>query len=119
MLNKQENEVMKAVYDMCDGKGSCLVSPLEIMSILPEKKGYAPEKIDAILRTLELDDYFDLIESERKGEKMYVITLHANGEAYDRTRLQVRRGIAFKIGLSVAGAVVTFVVGLILKSIFS
>ena len=43
MLNKQENEVMKAVYDMCDGKGSCLVSPLEIMSILPEKKGYTPE----------------------------------------------------------------------------
>lgn len=119
MLNKQENEVMKAVYDMCDGKGSCLVSPLEIMSILPEKKGYTPEKIDAILRTLELDDYFDLIESERKGEKMYVITLHANGEAYDRTRLQVRRSVAFKIGLSVAGAVVTFVVGLILKSIFS
>ncbi len=119
MLNKQENEVMKAVYDMCDGKGSCLVSPLEIMSILPEKKKYTPEKVDAILRSLELDDYFDMIESERKGEKMYVITLHPNGEAYDRTRLQTRRSVAFKIALSAAGAVVTFVVGVILKSIFS
>lgn len=119
MLNKQENEVMKAVYEMCDGKGSCLVSPMEIMSILPEKKKYTPAKVEKILRSLELDDYFDLIESDRKGEKMYVITLHANGEAYPRTRLQVRRSVAFKIGLSVAGAVVTFVVGLILKSIFS
>ena len=38
MLNKQENEVMRAVYDMCDGKDSCLVSPLEIMSLLPAKR---------------------------------------------------------------------------------
>ena len=33
MLNKQENEVMRAVYDMCDGKDSCLVSPLELSLI--------------------------------------------------------------------------------------
>ena len=119
MLNRQENEVMKAVYSMCDGKGSCLVSPMEIMSILPEKKKYTPDKVESILRSLELDDYFDLIESDRKGEKMYVITLHPNGEGYARERQQMRRSVAFKIGLSVAGAVVTFVVGLILRSIFS
>ncbi len=119
MLNKQENEVMRAVYEMCDGKESCLVSPLEIMSILPEKKNYTPERVDAILRSLELDDYFDLIESDRKGEKMYVITLHPNGVAYERTSQQMKRNIAFKVGLSVLGAVVTFVVGIVLKSIFS
>ena len=119
MLNKQENEVMRAVYEMCDGRESCLVSPLEIMSILPEKRRYTPEKVDAILRSLELDDYFDLIESERKGEKMYVITLHDNGVAYKRTSQQVRRSVAFKVGLSVLGAVITFVVGLILRGTFS
>ena len=118
MLNRQENEVMRAVYAMCDGKESCLVSPLELVGILPDRK-YTPEKVEAILRSLELDDYFDLIESDRKGERMFVITLHANGFAYKRTAQQMKRSIAFKIGLSVAGAVVTFVVGLILKGIFS
>lgn len=118
MLNRQENEVMRAVYEMCDGKESCLVSALELVSILPDRK-YTPEKVEAILRSLELDDYFDLIESDRKGERMFVITLHANGFAYKRTSLQMKRSIAFKIGLSVAGAVITFVVGLILKGIFS
>lgn len=77
MLNRQENEVMRAVYEMCDGKESCLVSSLELVSILPDRK-YTPEKVEAILRSLELDDYFDLIESDRKGERMFVITLHAN-----------------------------------------
>ena len=118
MLNRQENEVMRAVYEMCDGKDSCLVSPLEIVSILPERK-YTPEKVEEILRSLELDDYFDLIESDRKGERMFVITLHANGLAYKRTSQQMKRSIAFKIALSVAGAVVTFVVGRILVGIFS
>lgn len=119
MLNKQENEVMNAVFEMCDGKGSCLVSPLEIMSLLPEKREYTAEKVESILHTLELDDYFDLIASDRKGERTYVITLHPNGIAYKRTALQMRRNIAFKVGISVAGAVITFVVGLILKLIFS
>ncbi len=119
MLNKQENEVMNAVYEMCDGKESCLVSPYEIMSILPAKREYTPEKVESILRTLELDDYFDLIESDRKGERMYVITLHPNGIAYKRTALQMKRNLAFKVVVSVAGAVITFVVGLILRGIFS
>lgn len=110
---------MRAVYEMCDGKESCLVSPLEIMSILPEKRKYTPERVEAILHSLELDDYFDLIESDRKGEKMYVITLHANGIAYKRTSIQMKRSITFKIVLSVAGAVITFVVGRILVGIFS
>ena len=70
MLNKEENEVMRAVYDMCDGKDSCLVSPMEIMSILPVKRKYTPERVEKILRSLELDDYFDLIESDRKGENV-------------------------------------------------
>ena len=119
MLNKQENEVMRAVYDMCDGKDSCLVSPLEIMSLLPAKRKYTPQKVEQILRSLELDDYFDLIASDRKGEKMYVITLHPNGIAYKRTAVQMRRNITFKVALSVAGAVITFVVGILLKVIFS
>ena len=119
MLNKQENEVMSAVYDMGDGKDSCLVSPMEIVSLLPAKRKYTPQKVEQILRSLELDDYFDLIASDRKGEKMYVITLHPNGVAYKRTALQVRRNVTFKIVLSVAGAEITFVVGILLKMIFS
>ena len=119
MLNKQENEVMNAVYEMCGGKESCLVSPLEIMSILPEKRAYTPEKVESILRSLELDDYFDLIESDRKGEKLYVITLHQNGIAYKRTALQMKRSVAFKVCLAVGSAVITFAVSMILRGIFS
>ena len=40
MLNRCENDVMRAVYCLCDGTDGCLISPLDIMSLLP-KKAYA------------------------------------------------------------------------------
>ncbi len=119
MLSKQENEIMRAVYELCGGRESCLVSPYEIVSMLPVRGKYTVEKVDRILHSLEMDDYFDLLASERKGEKMYVITLHRNGIAYRRSEQQIKRSIVFKVILSVMGAVVTFAVGRLLVGLFS
>lgn len=118
MLDRNENMVMSAVFSLCDGTGGCLVSPVEILSILPVKRKYTPEKVDGILYDLMCDGYFDLITSERKGEKMYVINLKENGYAYKRTSKQRQRDIAFRIVLAFIGAAATFVFGLILKGIF-
>ena len=85
MLNREENEIMRAVYELCGGKGCCLVSPYDLMSLLPAKRGYTAERVDRLLRSLELDDYFDLLESDRKGERMYVCCcawhFHKSGRA--------------------------------------
>ena len=118
MLTKNEDEIMHAVYDLCDGTDSCLISPAEILSLLPAKRKYTYEKIDNILRELMYDGYFDLISSERKGEKMYVINLKEAGFAYKRSIKQQRRDIAFRITLAFIGAVATFIFGLIIKGIF-
>ena len=118
MLSKSENEVMSAVYSLCDGLDGCLVSPLEILSVLPVKRKYSLEKLDAILHDLMCDGYFDLITSERKGEKMYVINLKENGFPFKRNAKQKQRDVAFRIILAFIGAAATFVFGLILKGIF-
>lgn len=118
MLTKHENDVMSAVYSLCDGTESCLVSPLEILSLLPAKRKYNPEKVDGILHDLMRDGYFDLITSERKGEKMYVINLRDIGFAFKRSAKQRQRDVAFRIMLAFIGAATTFIFGLILKGIF-
>ena len=117
-MNRYENDVMSAIYCLCDGTDGCLVSPLDILSVLPAKRKYSVEKIDGILHDLKCDGYFDLITSERKGEKMYVISLKENGMAFKRSAKQKQRDIMFKIFLAFVGAVATFVFGLILKAIF-
>ncbi len=118
MLNRQETEVMSTVYSLCHEKGVCLVSPAELISMLPPRKNYTEEGVEGILNELALDDYFELLSSERKGEKMYVISLRANGFAFKRSYAQMRRDVGAKIFWAVTSAVVAFLVGIILKRIF-
>lgn len=118
MLSRNENEVMSAVYLLCDGTDGCLVSPLDILSVLPAKRKYSPERLEGILHDLSCDGYFDLITSERKGEKMYVINLRESGFNYKRNAKQKQRDIAFRIMLAFIGAAATFFFGLIIKGIF-
>ena len=118
MLSKRENEIMNAVYALCHEKGVCLVSPAELLALLPLRKNYTEENLEELLRQLALDDYFELLFSERKGEKMYVLSLRTKGQAYKRCSIQQKRDVAVKMLLAVASAVVAFVVGLILRRIF-
>lgn len=118
MLSKKESEVMQAVFSLCSGEGRCLVAPADLLNQLPPKEKYTEEKLEKILRALELDDYFEIISSDRKGEKMYVITLHPNGFAFKRSTVQMRRDMFFKIGWTIASAVLAFLVGVLLKKIF-
>lgn len=118
MLNKRETEVMNAVYALCHEKGVCLIAPSELLSLLPKRRKYTEEGLENILQALSMDDYFELLSSERKGEKMYVISLRASGVAFKRSFAQMRRDAAMKIFWAVASAVVAFLVGLVLKRIF-
>ena len=118
MLSRKEYEIMGAVYELCKGKGVCLIAPTEILAMLSPRRKYTEEQVERVLGELALDEYFELISSERKGEKMYVISLKANGCAFKRSYEQMRRDAAMRIFWAVASAVVAFLVGFILKRIF-
>ncbi|MCD8309370.1 MAG: hypothetical protein LUD19_05880 [Clostridia bacterium] len=118
MLGKRESEVMRAVYELCDGTDSCLVSGADILSLIPRKLKCGADVLEDILFGLHCDGYFDIISSERKGEKMYVITLTESGYSFKRTQKQKRRDVNFKIFLAFISALATFIFGLILKGIF-
>ncbi len=117
-LNRKENEVMRAVFSLSDGKDRYLVSPYELIAVLPSKSNYTEETLERVMRALELDGYFDFILSDRKGEKTYVIHMREAGLAYKRSDRKRKRSLCFKLALAVGSAVVTFFVGLILRLIF-
>ena len=118
MLNRRESEVMQAVYSLCREDGRCLVAPEDLLKLLPKKEKCTEEKLEKILKALELDDYFEMISSDRKGEKMYVITLHPNGFAFKRSSVQMRRDLFFKVSWTILSAILAFLVGLLMKRIF-
>ena len=111
---------MSAVYSLCGEEGSCLVSPADLKRLLPikEREKYSEEALEKTLRALELDDYFELLSSDRKGEKMYVITLHANGFAYRRQNEKMKRDVAVKLVWAVLSAVLAFIASVLLRLIF-
>ncbi|MBQ7770730.1 MAG: hypothetical protein IJ373_06050 [Clostridia bacterium] len=118
VLNKRETEVMNVIFSLCHDKGVGLISPAEILDMLPPKRRYTEERVEEILNELALDDYFELLSSERKGEKMYVISLRSNGYAFKRGYVQMRRDALLKIFWAAVSAVIAFTVGLLLKRIF-
>lgn len=118
MLSRRENEVMNAVYALCKTGGVCLLSPAELIAQLPERRKCTEETLEEVLNQLALDEYFELLSSERKGEKMYVISMRSKGCAYKRCTLQQRRDVAVKLFWAAASAVVAFLVGLVLRRIF-
>ena len=118
MLNRKESEVMKEVFSLCGEEGKCLVAAADLLRALPRKEKFTEEGLERTLRALELDDYFEMISSDRKGEKMYVISLHPKGAAYRRSAVQLRRGLALRLVWTVLSAVLAFFVGLLLRKLF-
>ncbi len=118
MLNRRESAVMNAIYELCHEKGVCLIAPSELLALLPARKKLTEDGLEKILNELALDNYFELLSSERKGEKMYVISLRADGYAFKRCSLQMRRDFAVKMFWAATSAIVAFLVGILLKRIF-
>lgn len=118
-LSRQENEVMAAIFSLSQGKERFLVSPYEILAVLPEKMKFDEERLERIFASLVLDGFFDYILSDRKGEKTYVIHMHEAGLAFRRQDVQRRRDLIVRLLLAGVCGLLSAAIGLLLKAILS
>ena len=117
MLNKAETRVMSALYEECKDKRSALVSPADLLRKAGGEQTLSG--VEKIVNDLAADGYFDLVYSDRRGETVYCVSLTEKGKGFPRSVKLMRRNLIFRLGLTVALAVLSFLVGLILKAIFS
>lgn len=115
MLTKLEDKIMYAVFCACNGKNSCLISPEDIINMADIRGDVTYDSLEKVLEELEYDDYFDLVLSDRKGEKVYCITLHEKGQGYKRQKVIVKRTLGFKLVITVIFALVSFAITLLLR----
>ncbi len=118
-LSKRENAVMGAVFRLSGGRERFLASVYEILALLPARASFDEERVETVLRTLELDGYFDFIESERKGERVFVIHMKEQGLAYLRNGAVRKRRLAFKLIVTLVCGILSALVGLVVKSLLS
>jgi DNA-binding MarR family transcriptional regulator len=119
MLSKKERAVMNVIYEKCHSENNCLITTQEIANELPKNRKLTEGAVENIVRSLELDDYFDIVFSERKGQPVLCVNLHAKGLSFKRELVQFRRTILTKLMLAVMSAATTFVIGRILFFLFS
>ncbi len=118
-LSKRENAVMGAVFTLSQGKERFLVSPYELLAVLPGREKFDEENLERVLHALELDGYFEMVFSDRKGEKTYCIQMREAGLAFRRQDIRRKRDAAVRLLFAAAGGLLSAVVGLLLKMILS
>lgn len=141
-LNSKEKAVMKAVYTAVGSKNSAILSIDEIWDKIGYKKypkfyhkkkndenavvGKAfisdkpieKESIRDILYLLEYAQYLELTRATEAGAEVFVINLLDKGKNFERDERDRKKSIITIIVRTVALAVLSFVVGLVLKLIF-
>ena len=116
VLTKKEKAVMRVIYKEADKQnGSCLLTPIAIFEQIPLDLDFEESELDVALKNLEIDDYFDLTRSDRKGELVYCINMHKKGLQFARVERAFKSNVAFRILLAVATGLTSAAVGWGLK----
>ena len=124
MLDKKETALMRVIYKKTTkNKGMCLIRPVELMVGIDYGIDFKAEDLEPTIKALVYDEYIDYVESDKKGDFYYCITLLKKGFAFQRSeeqRLRTRRSsIITKILLALlGGAVSIFLTRVIVPLIF-
>ena len=118
MLTKTESKIMNVLYSECENKSALLITPIDIMKMSGEKN-VTLSVVEKTVSALNMDGYLDLVYSDRHGETVYCISLTEKGKAYKRGRKVFYRNLAFRLAFTVGLAVLSFLIGIILKAVFT
>ena len=118
MLSKKEKIVMKYILEICGDKDTCLISPLDLTHALEPKYTITEIELEHLLNGIVQDNYITLVTSDKQGQMIYCITLLPKGKSFIREQENIRKTWRNAIIKTVVLAVISFVVGIILKAIF-
>ena len=119
MLNKVESKTMNYIYEKCKDKKSILITPKELLVALMPKMELTAKEMDAVMKNLVLDEYIELVDGNKSGNKVYIVALTIKGAAYDRERHAAKmmrlKSLGWKVLLTVVGVVLATILTRILR----
>lgn len=116
VLTRKEKAVMRVVYQEAEKQnGACLLTPIDIFVQLPLELDFEEDELDLILRNLEIDDYFNVTRSDRKGELVYCINMQKKGLQFARVERAFKSNLILKFLVTIGMTVVTALIGFGIK----
>lgn len=119
MLSRKEKALLNFILEVAKDKESCLLSPDELINGLEPKYTCSQIEIESFLEGLSQENYISVVNSDKKGELIYCITILNKGKSFVREEKNAKKNVANAIIRTVLLAILSFVVGLVLKAIFS
>ena len=117
MLSRLESKVLISLIKASKERGAILISPIDLLKIVSAEH-LTLSQLETTLNNLSTDGYFDLVLSDRRGEKVFCITLLEKGKGYIRSESIEKRNLIKRFALTIGFAILSFLVGIILKKIF-
>ncbi len=119
MLSKKEKIIMYYILKESSGKSTCLLAPLDLQHCLEPKYNANNVEIQSILDGLAQENYINLVNSDKNGELIYCITILDKGKAFNREQKNIKKSWSAAIFKTVVLAIISFLVGLLLKALFT
>ena len=110
---------MHYILSSSNGKTTCLLSPLDIQHAFEPKYVVNEIEIQALLDGLSQENYITVVNSDKNGELIYCITILSKGKAFTREQKNIKKTWSVALIRTIILAIVSFVVGIILKAIFT
>jgi hypothetical protein len=112
---------MSYIFEKCKGENKGIFTPKELLSALMPKFELTARQLDVVMTNLGLDDYIEYEKKDKDGKVYFLVSLTMRGAAFDRERQSRKRqaikSIMWKLALTVGGAVVAFVITILLKKL--
>lgn len=119
MLSKKQIEILKIIKDNAQSSGSCLLSAPIFSELLFPRFKISANEVEKLILSLAVKGYIEVVNTFKKQEPFYCISLTAKGKNYQAERLEEVKEVRFRLTLAIVGAVLSFLVGRILFILFT
>ncbi|MDD4110790.1 MAG: hypothetical protein PHS54_04480 [Clostridia bacterium] len=119
MLDKKEKIVMEYIFNNCE-KGKSRLFPAQefIDFILMKKYILSLSELDEIMITLSKENMIDYVQSESKKGTIYCVSLKNKGFIFKKDLQKEKRYTSWIIVRTALLALLSFIIGILLKAIF-
>ena len=109
---------MKYLLSVCEKKDTCLLSPLDLCHSFEPKYSVNDIELESILDGLSQENYISVVNSDKNGKLVYCITILDKGKSFLREQKNIKINWSVAITRTIILAIISFIVGIILKAIF-
>ena len=118
MLSRKEKMIMQYILKESGNKDTCLLLPIDIEHAVAPKYSINQIEAQALLDGLVQENYINLVNSDKNGELIYCISILPKGKSFYREQKNAKKSWGGAVIRTILLAILSFVVGIILKAIF-